>query len=119
MLRLVCPGCKKDSYSSEVESFNTCPYCGIRFSGKYGTDKRIIGRREWEIPFVFSHKESKCHASTIDFSEKGLGIKVLGNPMVTPGEIIEFMIGDTQVKAKIIWVKNLPDQFNAGLRKLN
>ncbi|MEW6571486.1 MAG: hypothetical protein AB1390_09975 [Nitrospirota bacterium] len=40
MIRLICPSCRKDSYTACVESFRPCPYCGTSFSGKYGIEKR-------------------------------------------------------------------------------
>ncbi|MBM4137600.1 MAG: PilZ domain-containing protein [Nitrospira sp.] len=119
MLRLVCPSCRKDSFSSEVESFKNCPYCGAKFSGRYGIDKRHKERKERELPVVFSYDNTSFQAQTIDFSDKGLGIKISGNPLLARGETIELTIGDLQIRAKIIWVKNLNDNAVAGLMKVN
>ena len=119
MLRLVCPKCQKDSYSSGADYFNPCPYCGFIFSGKYGSDKRHEGRDKQEIPFVFPYQGEHLEATTVDFSEKGLGIEILGEPPIAIGDTINIFIGDLQVRAKVMWVTRLPDKSLSGLRRLN
>jgi len=119
MLRLACPNCQKDSYSSGVESFSGCPYCGFIFSGKYGNDRRCEERIKQETPFAFSCQEQNLEANTIDFSEKGLGIKVLGEPSIVTGDTIDLTIVDLRIRAKVMWVKKLSDKSLAGLRRLN
>ncbi len=119
MLRLICPKCRKDSYSAGVESFSPCPYCGFIFSGKYGSDKRREERIKQEIPFGLSYQGQNLEASTVDLSEKGLGIKILGEPPLAGGDLIDFTIRDLYIKARVIWVKKLPDKSLAGLRRLN
>src|SRR4030043_89620 len=89
MLRLICPKCQKDSYSAGVESFNPCPYCGTKFSGTYGLYTRCEERIKHEIPFVFPYQGGHLEATTVDFSERGLGIKILGEPSIVTGDTIE------------------------------
>jgi rubredoxin len=119
MLRLICPKCKKDSYSAGVESFSGCPYCGFIFSGKYGDDRRREERIKQETPFAFSCQEQNFEANTIDFSERGVGIKILGEPSIATGDIINLSIGDFQIRAKVMWVKKMSDKSLAGLKRLN
>jgi Zn-finger nucleic acid-binding protein len=119
MLRLICPICRKDSYSAEVVSFSACPYCGSIFSGKYGLDKRREERIKQEIPFGFSYQGRNLEASTVDFSEKGLGIKIFSELPVTVGDVVDFTIRDLRSKAKVMWIKSLPDKFLAGLERIN
>lgn len=119
MLRLICPRCRKDSYSAEVESFSPCPYCGFIFSGKYGSDKRREDRIKHEIPFGLSYQGQNLEASTVDFSEKGLGIEIFSEPPVAIGDVIDLSIGDLQVRVKVMWIKKLPDKSLAGLKRTN
>lgn len=106
LLRLTCPECEKDSYSISVENFKPCPYCGILFSGKYGAEKRDEGRINKEIPFILPYKGQNLEASTINFSKKGLSIKIFGKPSLPVGDVIEFSIGNSLVKAQILWSFN-------------
>lgn len=109
LLRLICPECQKDSYSVSVENFKPCPYCGILFSGKYGAEKRDEGRINKEIPFILPYKGQNLEASTINFSKKGLSIKIFGKPSLPVGHVMEFSIGNSFVKAQILWFFNAPE----------
>lgn len=119
MLRLTCPKCRKNSYSTDVESFNACPYCGFRFSGKYGQDKRCEPRIQQETSFAFSYNNQDFKAITSDFSERGFGIKVFGEAHIARGDVLNLTIGDLLIVAKVMWVKKLPDKSLAGLKRLN
>lgn len=119
MFTLTCPMCRKNSYSSDEESFHVCPYCGFKFSGKYGPDRRCEERVKQETGFIFSCQEQHFEASTIDFSEKGLSIKIFGDPPVTVGDTIDLSIRYLQIKAKVMWVNKLHNKPMVGLQKLN
>jgi hypothetical protein len=121
ILRLTCPGCNKDSYSASVETFKPCPYCGILFSGKYGNEKRREFRIKREIPFTFSYDGRFLEASTLDISERGLCIKIFGQPSLPVGDVMDISIKDRNVKAQVMWVSNNPDTSVAvtGLRVLD
>jgi hypothetical protein len=124
ILRLVCPECKKDSYTASVESFKPCPYCGVVFSGKYGTEKRDINRDSKEVPVSFSYNGQSLQATALNFSENSLSLKIFGNtylPVLPVGDIMELNIGDSLVKAQILWVVNNPESTTAmtGLKILD
>jgi len=106
ILRLKCPGCSKDSYSASVENFKPCPYCGILFCGKYGTEKRKQFRIKKEIPFVFSHQDQFHEACTMDISNQGLCVKIFGRPSLPVGETVDFNVNDINLKAQIMWFSN-------------
>ena len=125
MIRLACPECKKDSYSASVETLRPCPYCGFCFSGKYGAEKRDAYSAQKEIPVTFSYKGQNLQARTVNFSENGLSIKILsikisGNTILPAGDIMELNIGESLIKAQIMWVFNNPQSTNAliGLKIL-
>jgi len=119
MLRVPCPKCQKSSYTSNVETFNQCSHCGFVFSGKYGVDNRCEPRLAREIPFVLSYQGQDFAASTSDFSQRGVGIKLFGEAPITVGEVLKLTIGDLHVVAKVMWVKKLPDKSLAGLQRVN
>lgn len=119
MFTLTCPNCQRNSYSSDEESFFACPYCGFKFSGRYGPNRRGEDRIRQKIGFDFPYQEQHFEASTIDLSEKGLSIEIFNNPPVTAGDTTDFSVGDLQIRAKVMWVNKLPDKFLAGLQRLN
>lgn len=119
MLRIPCPKCHKSSYTSNVESFNTCSHCGSVFSGKYGSDKRCEPRIEREIPFVLSYQGKDFAASTSDLSQRGVGIKIFGEAPIAPGDVLDLTIGDLYISAKVMWIKRLHDRSLAGLQRLH
>lgn len=119
MFTLTCPKCQKNSYSADEQSFHSCPYCGFRFSRKYGPDRRHEKRIKQEINFGFPCHEQHFEATTVDFSEKGLSAKIEGETPVTVGEIMDLSIGDLQIRAKVVWVNKLSNNSMVGLQKLN
>lgn len=110
ILRLTCPECKKDSYSSSVELFKPCPYCGILFSGQHGIEKRNEFRIKKDLPIMFSYKGKNLEVSTLDFSEKGLSIRIHGQTSPPVGDFMDINLGDSFFKAEIIWVFSQPDK---------
>jgi len=119
MNSLTCPRCRKNSYSSSEASFLVCPYCGFKFSKKYGAEKRLEERVRQQIPFTFSYHEQNFEASTLDVSEKGLSVEIFGEPLVTVSDIIGFSIRDDQIKAKVRWIAKSQHKSRMGLQKLN
>jgi len=118
MLRITCPKCRKTSYTPDVESFYSCNYCGFRFSGKHGPDRRRETRVRKVIPFVLSYQNQDFEASTLDFSEKGMGIKISGKPSIATGDVLNLAVGTLSLLAKVMWTRGLPDGAVAGLEKL-
>jgi uncharacterized Zn finger protein (UPF0148 family) len=119
MLRIPCPKCKESSFTSDVESFNSCPICGFKFSGKHGPDRRSETRIKKEIPFVLTHKGKDHEATTSDFSEGGIGIEIFGEIPVTKDDVLNLAIGENCITARAMWVKKIPHKSLAGLSKLN
>ena len=109
LLRLTCPECHRDSYSSSVETSKPCPYCGIIFSGKYGRERRHEERTNKEIAFILAYKGQNLEASTINYSHEGMSIKIFGKATLPVGEIIELNIGNTVLKTQIAWFYSSPE----------
>jgi hypothetical protein len=119
MLRIPCPKCRKTSYTADVESFHSCNYCGFKFSGKYGSDRRQESRVGKVIPFVFSYQGQNFEASTSDISEQGIGIKISGRLPMIIGDVLNLTIRDSSMAAKVMWIKNLSEGALAGLKKVD
>lgn len=119
MLRIPCPKCKKSTYTSNVEPFLKCPYCGFTHSGKFGPDRRREPRTEREVSFILSYMGRNFEASTFDFSIGGVGIKVFGEPHLATDDVLDLIIDDLYIVAKVMWVKRFPDKALAGLLKVN
>lgn len=119
MIRLACPGCKKDSYTASVETFRPCPYCGVSFSGKYGIERRRAGRVSGSSPFLFSKNGTNIEATIIIFSKNGASIKIFGTPSISSGDNIRLKFGDSEKTGKVIWIGNdEPAALTAGLEIL-
>ena len=119
MFKQICPKCGKDSYSADEEYFSPCPYCGFRFSGKYGSDRRREERVKKEVAIVLAFQGQNLEAKSTDFSKEGLSVNIFGEPPFAVGETIDLSTVDLQIKAKVIWVNILPDRSMVGLQRLN
>jgi len=119
MLKHLCPKCRKNSFSADENYFSACPYCGVRFSGRYGSDRRHAERVKKETSYVLNCQGQNLEAESIDFSKEGLGIKISAKTSVAVGETIELSSSDLQIKAKIMWVNELADKSLVGLQRIN
>jgi len=109
IVRLTCPECRKNSFSASVEAFKPCPYCGILFSGKYGSEKRNDNRINREIPFLLSYKGKNLEASTLNVSSTGLSIKIFGRHTLPVGDTMDLDVGNSRVKTEVMWTFSDPD----------
>jgi hypothetical protein len=104
-----------------VEIFKPCPYCGILFSGKHGTNKRKELRTRKDVPFTSSHNGQFFEGSTLDISEEGMCIKIDGRISLSRGDILLLNLNGSKVSAQIVWISDDPDALNscAGLKVLD
>jgi predicted nucleic acid-binding Zn-ribbon protein len=119
MLKHLCPKCGKNSFSADENYFSACPYCGVRFSGRYGSDRRHAERWKKETSCVLNCQGRNLETESINFSEEGLGIKIFAKSPVAVGETIELSTSDLKIKAKIMWVNELADKSLVGLQRIN
>jgi len=119
MVKYLCPKCGKNSYTTAEESFSPCPYCGFRFSGKYGSDRRHEERVREETAIVLACQGQHLDANTINFSQKGMGIKIGGEPPFLVGDTIDLSMSGLQIKAKVTWLNKLSNKSLVGLQRLN
>lgn len=71
------------------------------------------------IPFVLSCQNQDFEASTLDFSEKGMGIKISGKPSIITGDVLDLAIGNLSLTAKVMWIRGLSAGAVAGLEKVH
>ena len=119
ILRLICPECKKDSYSASAEAFKPCPYCGIVFSGRFGKEKRNEDRSPADFNIGFSYRGKNLEASTVNISNRGMSIKIAGNPDLPVGDIMDLKVREASLKARIVWVENNSSAYLTGLKILD
>lgn len=117
MFELLCPTCEKKSNSIMEAELFLCPYCGYRFSGKYGTERRHEDRVKKESPVSIIWKEQRIEAMSTDFSKRGVGITIPGQFPGAEGDIVEFLW--TIVKARVVWINRQSDLCRVGLQKIN
>jgi hypothetical protein len=118
MIKLLCPKCGKDSYSADTIYFSPCPYCGLRFSGQYGVDRRHKERLKKGIATILTHQGVPFEVVLTNSSYDGLGIEIFGETRVGVGEAVILDTNGLQVEAKVLWVTNLSDKCLVGLQKV-
>lgn len=119
MTKQVCPKCGMNSYSAAEESYLPCPYCGFRFSGTYGPDRRHDERIAREDDVVLAFQGRRLEAKSIDSSKEGIAIKISGQFLGSIGDTIDISKESSQIHAKVAWVNQLSDRSIIGLRRLN
>jgi hypothetical protein len=108
IIRLTCPECQKDSFSADAELYKPCPYCGINFSGRHGTEKRRVHRVHKAMPCSISYQGKNVCASTINLSENGLSIKINGNHPLLVGDVMDLEVGNSALRAQVMWAFDHP-----------
>jgi hypothetical protein len=81
-------------------------------------ERRNERRIKKEIPFVFIFGKRNLDASTMNYSENGLGIKIFKKFALPVGDTVNLKIKDSAAKAEVMWVKKEidPPVTMAGLK---
>jgi len=84
-------------------------------------ERRDVARIKKEIPFVFFRNKSRLNASTMNYSKKGLGIRIFRKVALPAGDTVTLQAGDSAAKAHVMWVKREIDPFAtvAGLKLID
>jgi len=90
----------------------------IHFSRKHDIERRNEMRIKKEIPFVFIYDKRKFHASTINYSKNGLGIKISKEIALPVGDTVSLQARDSSAEAQVMWVdkESVPSATMAGLK---
>jgi hypothetical protein len=119
MFRLLCPKCGKDSYSAAEENFLPCPYCGLRFSGRYGVDRRNRERIVNEEAVVLAFQGQRLEAKSFDISKEGMGVEIIGRFQGKVGDTVDVSRGAVGIQTKVMWTNQVSDKCLVGLKGLN
>jgi hypothetical protein len=114
----LCPKCGEKSYSADERGFAPCPYCGLRFSGQYGPDRRSEERIRKESGIVLSCRGQLLNASLTDSSDCGLGVSICGKTQLGVNDTVEVDINSYPIKGRVMWVNELSDKSMVGLQRI-
>ncbi len=117
MNKISCVRCEKDFYSAARESHLPCPYCGYLM--KVNEPDRRNGDRTVSQRTCDILKGEVCvPVKTVDISETGMGIKMLGYLPFDQNETVDICIKELEIekRAQIVWVRNFYGISRAGLR---
>ena len=118
---LLCPQCDKLSYTAAEEVYSPCPYCSFIFSGRHGSDKRVIPRIETKENFTLQINKKKYHANTVNISETGVCIEADKKVPLTSSKLLGLNIPylNLKTRAKIVWIDKSGPTYLAGLKMIH
>ena len=119
---LLCPQCEKLSYTAAEEVYSPCPYCGFIFSGRHGSDKRIIPRIETKESFTLQINNKNYRANTVNISETGVCIETDKKVPLTSSRLLGLNIPylNLKTRAKIVWIdKSRKTTYLAGVKMIH
>lgn len=116
MNKLSCPRCDNAFYSAAKESQMPCPYCGFVLKAQ-DSDRRNLGRISTQQLCDILKGEVRIPVKTVDVSDTGLGIKMVGYLPFEKDETVDIYIHelDIEKKARVIWTKKFYGISRAGL----
>ncbi len=117
MNKLSCPRCDNAFYSAAKDSQMPCPYCGFVLKAQ-DSDRRNLGRISTQQLCDILKGEVRIPVKTVDVSDTGLGIKMVGYLPFEKDETVDIYIHDLEIekKARVIWTKKFYGISRAGLR---
>lgn len=117
MNRHKCLRCAHIFFSPELEEVLSCPVCGFA-SKVMSPDRRDMGRQIVQKFCDIYNGEAAIPVKTVDVSDNGLGIKVLGDlPFKLHEEVnVDAMELKLRKKARIVWMQSSYGLSRAGLQ---
>jgi len=112
-----CPRCGDAFYTAAKEPHLPCPYCGFIMKAS-DSDRRTRDRQITQKVCDILKGEVKIPVKTVDVSETGLGIKMMGYLPFDQNETVSIMIKDLEIerKAEVVWTKKFYGISRAGLK---
>lgn len=100
-----------------MESPLPCPYCGFVLKSQE-PDRRIQNRLTTQKGCDILKGEVRVPAKTVDVSDTGLGIKMMGYLPFDQNETVDIYIKELEIekKAQVVWTKKFYGISRAGLR---
>ncbi|MBI3399727.1 MAG: PilZ domain-containing protein [Deltaproteobacteria bacterium] len=114
---IICPRCKKESFTAAPYAYLPCPHCGQSFSMS-GMDKRFYPRVYREVAFSLNVGSEVASAKTIDISRDGLGIAVTGTHNIPVGKTLNIYVPELGIdsKGEVVWQKVLKKETSSETR---
>lgn len=117
MNQMNCPRCGDAFYTAAKESHLPCPYCGFIMKVSENdrrTRDRVVTQKVCDI----LKGEVRIPVKTVDVSDTGLGIKMMGYLPFDQNETVSILIKDLDIerKAEVVWTKKFYGISRAGLR---
>ena len=115
MHMLICPSCDNSLFTAARDSSLPCPECGHMVSS---AEERRRGERINAQKACDIHKgDVRISAKTVDISETGLGIKLMGYLPFDEDETIHVSLNGTgeEKLARVVWTKKFYGISRAGL----
>lgn len=117
MHKITCLRCENISFTAARDTHMPCPYCGFVQKGAE-PDRRIGNRQITHRVCDLLKDDIRLPVKTVDVSETGLGIKVLGHLPFDQDETINVTVEDLEIakKAQVVWTRHIYGISRAGLR---
>lgn len=116
MNRLTCQRCTNPFYTAAREAHMPCPYCGFALKSDE-PERRVGGRSTVQKGCDISKGEVRIPARTVDISDTGIGIKMMGYLPFEKDETVSVQVKDLEMekRARVIWTKKFYGISRAGL----
>lgn len=115
MHKLICPKCEHSLFTAARVSVMPCPGCGHLLNS--AEERRITDRTTAQKVCDILKGDVKIPARTVDISDTGLGIKLMGYLPFDRNETINIAVEGFGVekKARVVWTKKFYGISRAGL----
>jgi len=117
MHKLNCPRCENVFFTAARDMHLPCPYCGFILKTQEHNRRSQDRTAAQKVCDIFKGEVS-IPAKTVDISETGMGIKMMGYLPFDPDETVSITIKelDLEKKAQVVWTKKFYGISRAGLR---
>lgn len=117
MNKLSCPRCDNAFYTAARDSQLPCPYCGFVLKA-HDHDRRNNSRTSTQQVCDILKGEVRVPVKTVDVSDSGLGIKMMGYLPFEKDETVNVLVQGLEIakRAQVVWTKKFYGISRAGLR---
>lgn len=117
MNRLNCPKCENSFFTAARNPHLPCPHCGFVLKVTE-PDRRIQSRDQSQRFCDLMKGEVRIPAKTVDISDTGLGIKMIGYLPFDQDDRVSVFVRDLNMErvAEVVWTRKFYGISRAGLR---
>ncbi len=116
MNTLNCQRCSNPFYTAAKDVVMPCPYCGFVVKSD-DPDRRVEDRSLMQKVCDILKGEVRIPAKTVDISDTGVGIKMMGYLPFEKDETVSVFVKELELdkRAKVVWTKKFYGISRAGL----